>query len=104
MVVEHVVAHVQCLQEHQSQDHPDVPVQLVQVLLRLLVHVVQLLASLRECDDHLVVDIVELPCLATGDLGIVIIVQYFLIIKIDVEFSADPFICLIGFKLVHNNP
>jgi hypothetical protein len=65
---------VQRLQEHQSQDHADVPVQLAQVLLRLLVHVVKLLTSLCEDNDHFIVNIVELPCLTTGDLCIVIIV------------------------------
>ncbi len=97
IVKKQIITDVECPQEHETQNHTNIPIKLLEIFLSLFVGFIQAFGSSNELNYHFVVQIVQLPCISTGILGVVIISKNFLLNVIDVQLARNPlvrFICL----------
>ena len=100
VLVVHVVAYAQRLQEHQPQQHAHIALELEVVGLVLLADPVEGLHALYEGSDEFVVDEVDFPGLAVGCVLVVVVVEHLLVGEVDSQPLADPAVHLVGGELV----
>ena len=91
MLVEHLVAHVEGFQKHQSQEHAQIAFQLGVVDAFLPADCEEGFYSFYEVYYHFVVDVVELPDLAIGVVSVVGVLQGMLLNVIDVQLFPQEF-------------
>lgn len=103
IVVEHLVAHVEGLEEHQSEQHAHVALELRVVAGLLATHRIEGLDPLDEGDDEFVVDVVELPGLPVSAVLVVLVVDGVLLDVVDVQSGLEVLQQGVGLYLVHHH-
>jgi len=84
VLVKHLVAHIEGFQEHQPQQHAQIPLQLGIIECLFSADGEESLDSFYEGDYDFVVDIVELPELAIGVVAVVVVLEGMLLDVVDV--------------------